>query len=138
MKMIAIARGAVLLAAPLLLANAAFAETMPSDFLSGVYSSEETCASGVNHLRDDGVTYLDASGLSAIEYNCEFLHYFGVPDSRAFIAITACSAPGELIPETILVRDQINGPDATDPSEEVTVLYQGSMEEQTFWRCKAE
>ncbi len=138
MKLTVTARCATVFAVPLLLASVAAAESLPSDFLNGVYSSEEACASGINHLRDDGVTYLDESGLSAIEYNCEFLHYFGVPDSRAFIAITACSAPGELIPETILVRDQINGPDATDPSEEVTVLYQGSMEEQTFWRCKAE
>lgn len=118
--------------------SAAVAEELPSDFLVGTYSTEEGCASGVNHLRDDGVMYLDADGLSAIEYSCEFLHYFGVPQSRAFVAITACSAPGELTPETILVRDPVNGPTVSAPAEEVILVHQGEVEEHRFWRCKGE
>lgn len=123
-----------LIAAPI----GAVAEPFPSDFLSGTYSSEEGCASGVNHTRDDGVTYLDASGLSAIEYTCEFLHVFGIPESRGFVAVTACSAPGEMIPETLLVRDLVNLPGAAEPATEVGVVYQGAYEETRFWRCAAE
>lgn len=133
----AAALAALLAAAPLAGLAQAQTDAFPADFLEGVYSSEDSCASGVDLMRDDGVTYLDDSGLQAIEYNCAFLHFHGVPEVRAFIAITACSAPGELTPETILVRDLENIPgEGVPPAERVGVVYQGRGEVETvFHRC---
>lgn len=114
-------------------------EPFPSDFLKGVYSSEPACASGVDRFRDDAVMYLDADGLTAIEYFCEFLTFHDVPDVRAFIAVTACSAPGELTPELVMVRDVVNGGSTEDtPAETVGVVFQGTPEETVFHRCAGE
>lgn len=109
-------------------------DPFPSDFLEGVYSSEPGCASGYEPMRDGAITYLTADGLSAIEYLCEFLRYDGVSGGRGFVAITACSAPGEMTPELILVRALSP---ADGPAEQVEVLYHGEVEPTVFHHCPA-
>ena len=109
------------------------ASAAASPFPDGLFSNQAGCPTTDIHAESQP-TLLNARGMEAIEWNCEFVEIRPVYDGIGWLIDAVCNEPGEYYPQQIVVV--ADDGDSKSPGRlRVSDGGQGAPSSSHFHRC---